>query len=65
MYVLLLDCLPTLTDLLRDILDLDSRVRLNDSQKVLLQKRIVECREVSADSDIRRKLCFAISLTQQ
>ncbi len=42
--VLELDRLPALADLLRDVFDLDDRVRFDDSEQVLLQQRVVERR---------------------
>ena len=50
---LLLDGLPALPDLLRDVLDFNDRVRLDDPQQVLLQQRVVQRREVRADGDVR------------
>ena len=36
-HVLCFNVLPPLTDLLRDVFNLDDRIRLNDTQKVLLE----------------------------
>ena len=51
--VLELDGLPVLSDLLRNVLDLNDRVRLDDAEQVLFEERVVECREVCADCDVR------------
>ncbi len=38
-----LDLLPPLPDLLRDVLDLDDRVGLDDAEEVLFEQCVVEC----------------------
>ena len=47
-----LDRLPPLPDLLRDVLDLDDRVRLDDAEQVLLEQRVVQRGEVCSDGDV-------------
>ena len=44
-----LDSLPSLSYLLRDVLNLDDGVGLDDAEEVLLEKRIVQCGEMRAD----------------
>ena len=56
-HVLELDRLPALADLLRDILYLNDRVRLDDPEEVLLQQCVIERREVCANGRVRRELC--------
>ena len=56
-HVLKLDRLPALADLLRDILYLNDRVRLDDPEEVLLQQCVIERREVCANGRVRRELC--------
>ena len=55
-----LDGLAALPDLLRDVLDLDERVRLDDAQQVLLEQRVVERGEVRADGRVRRELVLVV-----
>ena len=56
-HLLRLDALALLPDLLRDVLDLDDRVRLDDPEEVLLQQCVIERREVCANGRVRRELC--------
>lgn len=53
MYALGLDLLLALPDLLRNVVNLDRRVRLDDPQQVLLEQRVVQRREVRADRRVR------------
>ena len=51
-----LDGLAALPDLLRDVLDLDERVRLDDAQQVLLEQRVVQRGQMCADSRVGGEL---------
>ena len=51
-----LDRLPPLPDLLRDVLDLDDRVRLDDAEEVLLEQRVVQRGEMCPDRGVGREL---------
>ena len=52
-----LDRLAALPDLLRDVLDLDDAVRLDDPQQVLLEQLVVQRAEVRPDRWVARELC--------
>lgn len=47
-----LDRLPSLPDLLRDVLDLDDRVRLDDAEEILLKQRVVQRGEMRPDRGV-------------
>lgn len=48
-----LDLLLSLAHLLRDIVNLNRRVRLDDAQQILLEQRVVQRREMRADRRVR------------
>ena len=54
--LLLLDGLASLSNLLRDVLNLDHRVRLDDPKEVLLQESVVQRRKMCTNSDVGRQL---------
>lgn len=54
-YALRLNALPLLPHELRDMRNLDGRVRLDDPEEVLLEEVVVQRREVRADRWVRRE----------
>ena len=55
-YLLGLDILSSLTNLLRDEFDLDYRIRLHNAQEVLFEEGVVQRSKMGSDRRIRRKL---------
>ncbi len=51
-----LDRLPALADLLRDVLDLDDQVWLDDAEQILLEQGVVQRGQVCPDRGVRREL---------